>query len=91
LRTVLDLPADWSKVIDVSIHPTRIEIVSALDWIDEPLSPAQLVSVLGSAKTLSHVGYHVRKLVDDGILMLVDLKPGRSSMQHFYALSAPRP
>lgn len=90
MRTVLGLvPADWFKVIDVSVHPTRIEIVSAMDWIGEPLSPSQLVSVLSGTKSLGHVGYHLRQLSGAEIVELVEVRPVHSSMEHFYALVSP--
>lgn len=85
------VPADWNKVIDVSIHPTRIEIVSAMEWIGKPLSPNQLASILDDIKSINHVGYHVRKLAEAGIVEMTYMEPVRSSIEHFYELSPPRP
>jgi hypothetical protein len=49
---------------------------------DGPVSPHWLSTEL--KEPLSNVSYHVRVLADNAAVTLVDTKPVRGSMQHFY-------
>jgi hypothetical protein len=79
-------PAQWDKVIGPAIHPTRIAIVAAMEWLDHPVSPALLRLVLGGQMTVGHVGYHVRKLAEGGVINQVFERPVRGTWEHFYLL-----
>jgi DNA-binding transcriptional ArsR family regulator len=61
-------------------HPLRRQILKTLG--DDVSSPRDLATALN--RPLSNVSYHVRVLVDCGVLELVGLKKVRGSMQHFY-------
>jgi DNA-binding transcriptional ArsR family regulator len=49
---------------------------------DGETSPSDLAEVLG--RPLSNVSYHVRVLLNCGVLELVRTRQVRGSMQHFY-------
>jgi len=49
---------------------------------DQPLSPREVSGAL--RQPLSNVSYHVRVLAECEAIRLVDTKPVRGSMQHFY-------
>jgi DNA-binding transcriptional ArsR family regulator len=64
-------------------HPVRREILDAL--ADGAMSPNQLATKLG--QPLTNVAYHVRKLAELGVVTLVDSKPVRGALEHFYRRS----
>jgi DNA-binding transcriptional ArsR family regulator len=69
-------------------HPLRREILREMAG-EEAISPREIASALD--QPLSNVSYHVRVLADCNAIALVDTKPVRGSMQHFYraAIEAP--
>jgi DNA-binding transcriptional ArsR family regulator len=69
-------------------HPVRRSILRAMAD-GEPISPRELSASLD--QPLSNVSYHVRVLADCAAVSLVETRPARGSMQHFYctAIEAP--
>jgi DNA-binding transcriptional ArsR family regulator len=69
-------------------HPLRRQILRTMG-AEKAISPRQISRALG--QPLSNVSYHVRVLADRGTIALVNTKPVRGSMQHFYrtAIDAP--
>ena len=69
-------------------HPLRREILRGMA-AEKAISPREIASALD--QPLSNVSYHVRVLADCNAIALVDTKPVRGSMQHFYrsAIEAP--
>jgi DNA-binding transcriptional ArsR family regulator len=65
-------------------HPLRRQILQRMAQ-DEPISPRELSDALD--QPLSNVSYHVRVLDECGTVSLVEEKPVRGSMQHFYRVS----
>jgi DNA-binding transcriptional ArsR family regulator len=63
-------------------HPVRREMLLRAAEQDEPISPRDLAGQLGMP--LSNVSYHARVLVQCEMLKLVETKPKRGSIQHFY-------
>jgi DNA-binding transcriptional ArsR family regulator len=62
-------------------HPLRRRILREMAD-GETLSPRELSSRL--AQPLSNISYHVRVLAACGAVTLVETKPARGSVQHFY-------
>jgi DNA-binding transcriptional ArsR family regulator len=69
-------------------HPLRRDILREMVG-EEAISPREIATAL--QQPLSNVSYHVRVLADCAAITLVDAKPARGSMQHFYrtAIEAP--
>jgi DNA-binding transcriptional ArsR family regulator len=61
-------------------HPLRREILDAL--AEGAMSPTQLAEKL--AQPLANVAYHVRRLAELGVVVLVDSRPVRGALEHFY-------
>lgn len=61
-------------------HPTRAR--SFLILAERTASPAEIAKEIG--KDVGHVGYHVRKLQQLDLIELVDEKPVRGAVEHFY-------
>ncbi|MGN6814898.1 MAG: helix-turn-helix domain-containing protein [Solirubrobacterales bacterium] len=69
-------------------HPLRRLILQAMAD-GEAVSPRDLSFAL--RHPLSNVSYHVRVLADRGAVTLVETKPVRGSVQHFYRCAAMAP
>jgi DNA-binding transcriptional ArsR family regulator len=64
-------------------HPLRRRILRTID--QETMSPALLATDL--RVPLSSVSYHVRVLADNDTLELVETRPVRGTLEHFYKLA----
>jgi DNA-binding transcriptional ArsR family regulator len=69
-------------------HPLRRDILRTMR-AEEVISPREIAATLH--QPLSNVSYHVRVLADCAAVALVDTKPVRGSMQHFYRASIEAP
>jgi DNA-binding transcriptional ArsR family regulator len=84
-------PLDRSRDDDLLIalrHPLRRRILRLMAD-GEAVSPRELAAAL--RRPLGNVSYHVRVLVDRSAVTLVETRPSRGSVQHFYrsAVEAP--
>jgi DNA-binding transcriptional ArsR family regulator len=61
-------------------HPTRARAFSIL--AERTASPVEIAQEIG--KDVGHVGYHVRKLQQLDLIELVDERPVRGAVEHFY-------
>jgi DNA-binding transcriptional ArsR family regulator len=61
-------------------HPTRVRAFSIL--AERIASPVEIAQEIG--KDVGHVGYHVRKLQELNLIELVDERPVRGAVEHFY-------
>jgi DNA-binding transcriptional ArsR family regulator len=76
---------DDPRYVKALAHPLRIRILAML--AERRSSPTQLARTLGLP--VGKVAYHVRTLVKLGVIELVESRPVRGAVEHFYA--APRP
>jgi DNA-binding transcriptional ArsR family regulator len=65
-------------------HPTRDQIVDAMRSYGEPISPTRLSEITGN--TLGAVAYHMRTLLQAGVVELAQEGRVRGAVEHFYAL-----
>jgi DNA-binding transcriptional ArsR family regulator len=72
--------SDTHNMLVALKHPLRRQILKTM--ADGETSPRDLATDLG--RPLSNVSYHVRVLVNCGVVELVRTKQVRGSMQHFY-------
>jgi hypothetical protein len=77
----------WGSLVSRTLHPIQVAVVEAMYWIRLPLSPSDVSSMLDGTCTASHVAYHVKALVDRGILQLVDTETVRGATRHLYVLA----
>lgn len=80
--------ADDNDLLGALGHPLRRRILREMAD-GKAISPRELSDRL--RQPLSNVSYHVRVLAAAGAVMLVEAKPARGSLQHFYrsAVEAP--
>ncbi len=69
-------------------HPLRRKILCEMDG-KETISPRAVATAI--KEPLTGVSYHVRVLADRSAVVLVDTKPVRGSMQHFYRATVRKP
>jgi DNA-binding transcriptional ArsR family regulator len=65
-------------------HPTRDEILDAMRSYKRPISPTRLAEVTGNS--LGSTAYHMRTLLEAGVIELADEGRVRGTVEHFYAL-----
>lgn len=77
----------WERLARAMVHPLRISILEVL-MLDggRAMSPNELRQEL--QMPLSNVDYHVRALVDAGMLELVGTQPRRGATEHFYRVTS---
>ena len=76
----LDRPEDADLLVALR-HPLRRRILRSMAD-GEAISPSELAAALQAP--LSNVSYHVRVLAERSAVTLVETKPSRGSVQHFY-------
>jgi hypothetical protein len=82
--------ADWDRLFEISLHPTQVEVLSAMEWLDVPLSPVQLAKVLDKGPSgVNHLSYHTRRLCSEGLLRLDSIRAVRGAVEHLYLLEGP--
>lgn len=67
-------------------HPARDQIVDVMRSYGKPISPTQLARVTGGS--IGATAYHVRTLLDAGIVELADEGRVRGAVEHFYILTS---
>jgi DNA-binding transcriptional ArsR family regulator len=78
-------PAKTAATMDATLaaivaHPTRANAFTILT--ERTASPVEIAQEIG--KDVGHVGYHVRKLQQLDLIELVDERPVRGAVEHFY-------
>lgn len=73
-------PSMETTLAAIVAHPTRARAFSIL--AERTASPVEIAQVIG--KDVGHVGYHVRKLLQLDLIELIDERPVRGAVEHFY-------
>lgn len=84
-------PFNWDILIPITVHPVKVAIIEALQWIRVPLSPKEIDLMFGEECGVSLVSYHMRTLADAGVVEMVRQQSVRGAVQSFYALAAREP
>jgi DNA-binding transcriptional ArsR family regulator len=69
-----------TTLASIVAHPTRAQAFTILT--ERTASPVEIAQEIG--KDVGHVGYHVRKLLQLNLVELVDERPVRGAVEHFY-------
>lgn len=76
---------DWCDLVPFIVHPTKVAIIEAMLWIDEPCSAVDIQQMHGQQISTSVVSYHLRSLaVDHPILSLYREEPVRGAWKKLY-------
>lgn len=84
----------WGELAIRLLHSTQVEVIEAMRWIDEPVSPSQLGKVLRDSempaerkarnRTVASFAYHVKRLVELRVLHFHSMRPARGVTETFY-------
>src|SRR3954454_17573416 len=75
---------DWPGLLDSQVHPVKVAVVEALRWVGGPLSAREVwLMDIGEPEYVT-VAYHVKSLVDLGLLTQVASSPARGSVEKFH-------
>ena len=84
-------PFNWDVLIPISVHPAKVAIIEAMQWIAVPLSPKELDRIFDEEYGVSLVSYHMRTLAEIGVVEKVRQRAVRGAVQNFYTLVAREP
>lgn len=76
---------DWERLARAEAHPIRLAVIEKMSAAPKDWSPNLLSRELDIP--LSDLAYHVKRLRDAGLLVLVRTRPRRGAVEHFYALA----
>lgn len=79
-------PFNWETLVPLLVHPAKVAMIEAMDWIEEPLSATDLDRLLQDQAGVSLLSYHLRKLAELGVIEQVRQEHVRGAVQTFYAL-----
>jgi len=79
---------NWSVLVSNIVHPLKVAIIEAMEWVEKPLSPRELDRMFDEQFGVSLVSYHMHALADVGVVEKVRQRSVRGAMQTFYALVA---
>ena len=78
----------WAALAARLLHPSQLQIIEAMRWIDRPLSVSELVQIFFREERLPAIAYHVHRLAALGALNPTGRRrPVRGSIEKFYRLS----
>lgn len=76
---------DWGGLVPLIVHPSKVAIIEAIEWIGVPLSASDLTKVIDEeSHGVSHVSYHLNGLGAVGALKMVRQRQVRGSIEKFY-------
>jgi hypothetical protein len=84
-----DGPAlDWAGLVPLTVHPVKVSIIEAMEWVGEPVSATELKDMFEEPEGhyLSLVSYHMGKLVELGVVQKTGHRPVRGARETFYFL-----
>lgn len=82
---------NWGFLVPHLIHPVKVAIIEAMEWVAVPVSPRELDRIFGEEFGVSLVSYHMRTLANIGVVEKVRQQSVRGALQTFYSLSAKEP
>lgn len=79
---------DWIALVASTIHPTKVLILEAVEWIGEPVSPWMLArDVFEGEVKKGDAAYHLRGLAEMGALEKVDERQVRGAVEKFWKVA----
>lgn len=82
---------EWEMLVPHLVHPVKVAIIEAMQWVGEPLSSRELDRMFDEEYGVSLVAYHMRTLADVGVVEAVRQQAVRGALQTFYVLTAKEP
>jgi len=73
-------------LLSILQHPLRKQLLRLYVEVEGTLSPKEL-TLLADDPKISNVGYHVRVLAEKGAVELIETRPRRGAVEHFYEVT----
>lgn len=80
---------NWETLVPLFIHPIKVAVIEALDWIGQPLSPTELMAIFDGEYKLGALAYHVSTLAKFGVVAVTHERQVRGARETYYFF--PRP
>jgi hypothetical protein len=80
-------PFEWELLVPRLLHHMQVEIIEAMWWIGRPLAASELEEVFDGTYSLSHLDYHMRRLVKFRVLRKVRRERVRGATKNYYILA----
>ncbi len=77
----------WLALIDSQVHPVKVAVIEALQWVGGPLSAREIWLMGTGEPEYGTVAYHVKALLKLGLITLAAMSPARGSLEKFYVLT----
>lgn len=78
---------DGDSLVPHVVHPTKVAIVEAMQWLRIPMSAIELKRVFDDEYGLSLVAFHMAGLAELSVLEQVGTRRVRGAVQRFYVLT----
>lgn len=69
---------DWASLVARSLHPVEVQIIEAMQWLDQPLSASDLSQLFDEAVPWALLCRHLRRLTKLGAIELAEPATGRN-------------
>jgi hypothetical protein len=75
----------WGSLVAATVHPVKVAIIEALQWVHEPLSATELEKILGSGGyNLDVVLHHLKGLARLEVIELTDTRRARGAREKYF-------
>lgn len=80
----------WASLVARVLHPAQVQIIEALLWIDQPLSPADLARIFDEKPGWQVLVHQLRGLTRLDVIALAETPTKRNAMDITYRLVVER-
>lgn len=80
----------WASLVARVLHPVQVQIIEALRWIDQSLSPADLARIFDEKPEWQVLVHQLRGLTRLGAIVLAETPTQRDAMDIAYRLVVER-
>lgn len=82
---------DWAALVAHAVHPTKVGIAEALEWIGRPLSASEIRRSFGTGLTTGSITHHMKQMEAWGAVERAGRETGaRGSPMQLFALTRRR-
>jgi hypothetical protein len=75
---------DWCALVPRLVHETKVWIIEAMRWIDEPLSARELEEISDRRRSIATFEHHLLSLVEAGGIRRISRTPVRGAHENHY-------
>jgi hypothetical protein len=81
----------WGALVASVLHPVDVQIIEALQWIEQPLSADDLIQMFDGKPSWAVVGHHLRRLAKLGAIRLAETPTAENITDiRYYLVRRPR-